>query len=50
MLLIVNNNEIIAVWCQSEMFSVAAVTVSRRAALVTGKKWYRTCHTADETR
>jgi len=40
MLLITNKNEIITVWCQSEMLSVAAVIVSCRAALVIGKKWY----------
>jgi hypothetical protein len=49
-LLIINNNETVTVWCQSEMFSVAAVTVTCRAALVTGKKWYMTCHTPDGTR
>lgn len=49
MLLIRNNNEIITVWCQSEMFIVAAVTVSCHAALVTGKKRYMT-YTPDETR
>lgn len=49
MLVIRNNHEIITVWCQSEMFIVAAVTVSCYTALVTGKKWYMT-YTPDETR
>jgi hypothetical protein len=38
MLLVINDNEIVTVWCQSEIFVVAAVTVSRHATVVTGKK------------